>query len=72
MPRKTLAAVVLTNAAATTVAAYALAHSWPAALAAGAFAAILVRIGMALSVAPQPLPVRRNDLSARGLAGRPV
>jgi hypothetical protein len=75
MSRKTLAAVVLTNGAATAVAGYSLAHSWPAALAAGAFSAILVRLALALSLAPKPLPARRNDprrerLGAGG-AGRP-
>jgi len=71
MSRKTLAAVVLTNAGATTVAAYALAHSWPAALAAGAFSAILVRLALAISVAPQAVLARRNDPATGRLgAGR--
>jgi hypothetical protein len=70
MPRKTLAAVVLTNGGATTAAAYALAHNWPAAFAAGAFSAILVRVALAISIAPQPVPARRNDPQPNGFAGR--
>ena len=61
MSRKTLAVVVLTNGAATAVAAYSLASGWPAALAAGVFSALLVRVALALSVGPQPAAGRRND-----------
>jgi hypothetical protein len=60
MSRKTLAAVVATNAAATAVAAYSLGSGWPAALAAGIFSALLVRLALALTLEPQPA-ARRND-----------
>jgi len=70
MSRKTLAAVVLTNAGATAVAAYSLAHNWPAALAAGAFSAILVRVALAISISRKPVLARRSD-PRRGPPGRP-
>lgn len=60
MSRKAIGVVALTNAAATTVAVHSLTHAWPAALAAGALSAILVRIALALSVGPRLAPARRN------------
>jgi hypothetical protein len=69
MSRKTLAAVVLTNGAATAVAVGAATHGWPVALAAGAFSAILARVALAVSLAPAATPGRRND-RPRGRFGR--
>jgi hypothetical protein len=74
MSRKTLAAVVATNGAATAVAAYALAAGWTAALAAGVFSALLVRIALALSLGPQPAAARNDPRGGRFRgqgAGRP-
>lgn len=70
MSRKTLAAVVLTNGAATAAATFALVHSWSQALAAGAFSAILARVALALASAPKPAVVRRNDPQCERFAGR--
>jgi hypothetical protein len=69
MSRKTLAVVVLTNAAATVVAAYSLAAGWPAALAAGLFSALLVRVALALTLGPEPAAAR-NDRRRGRFRGR--
>jgi len=65
MSRKTLAAVVLTNGAATAVAAYSLASGWPAALAAGIFSALLVRVAVALTLGPQGAAARNDPRGGR-------
>jgi hypothetical protein len=65
MSRKTLAAVVLTNGAATAVAVESLGSSWPAALAAGVFSALLVRVALALSVGPRPAAARNDPRCGR-------